>query len=347
MPEEPKDAKTAEVPSTPPVAAAPQDDKEKPAESSPAQEAASPTEETLSTVVEKAAQESLSREAASAAEKLSSTEKKEPAEESKPAPAEASTEEVPKEFHEHPAWKRIIGERNEAREKITQLETAARANQGLIDYCRERNITDDQFKNALEIVGLMNADPAKAYERMKPLIEQLEAHVGLRIPDDLAAKVKEGILDPETAAEVARLRAERTFGATRQQHETQARQQALVSSMVEGLNAWDRNKQQTDPDFKDKAVMVRGYFREMYEAKDSSGRSLNPVQTAQDAVALAEKAYAAVNEYLRKFVPPKAEQRVLATQKATTVNNKKKPGSTREAVAAALREKYDFDLGDE
>ena len=190
MPEKPDDAKTAEESSTQ------QDVEVKGQDSSTeGQQTKTQTEEpTLGDVVAEAARESLARE--EAAEKQatqgSQTEKETTAEVTKPSEEGEKHEEkeepdadVPKEFHEHPAWKRIIGERNEARDKLTSLETAAKANESLLEYCRKNEITDEQFKSALQVVSLWNSDPAKCYEMLQPMVAQLESHMGLRLPEDL------------------------------------------------------------------------------------------------------------------------------------------------------------------
>lgn len=347
------DANTEVESSTPPDATASRDDKDTTQGSSPSgNEAPSQNEESLATVVEKAAEESLSREEAANgnAEKISKTEEEgEKSDEEKAPSSESETQkddEVPKEFHEHPAWKRIIGERNEARDKVSQLETSAKAHESLLSYCRERNITDEQFRDALEVVTLINSDPTKAYEKLRPIVEALETHTGKRLPEDLEKKVSEGVLDPETAQEVARLRAEKQFGAVRQQTAEQQQRQQAVASMVQSLNDWDGNKRKTDPDFDKKAELVKGAFLALYQATDAQGRPINPIRTAQDAVALAEKAYADVNGKLSQFIPKKTEKRVLTHAGAGTSNTEKQPANLREAVAMELRRKHGFSLED-
>lgn len=354
MPKETQDANEELDSSTTPEATASPDAKENAADpSSTEKQPDDQTQETLGDVVEQAARESLAREeqaeTARAAEKVSSTEEKEPVPGDKATEGKVDTkkdEDVPKEFHEHPAWKRIIGERDAARVENERLQSAVKAETSLIEYCKQRGVTDDQFRQAMEVVSLLNTDPAKAYESLRPLVEQLESHMGLRLPQDLDAKVKEGILDPETAKEVARLRAEKTFSAQRGQVEARQREQAVVAQMVEGLNSWDKNKRETDPDFETKADLVRGVFLTMYQAQDAQGRLLNPVRTPQDAVALAEKAYAEVNSKIAKFGPARREQKVLTSRNATNVQQKTKPTTTKEAVAAMLREKHGIELGD-
>lgn len=350
MPEENKDDKPVVDPSPT------QDDKLKtdgtpsaPVEPKPIQ-----TEESLADVVSKAASESLAREAAeeSAALELSRTKEEKPVVEPEVPTADKSTEtkvdeEVPKEFNEHPAWKRIIGERNEARETIAKLEATVKEASSLTQYCRERNISTEQFQQAMDVVSLLNTDPTKAYERLQPIIAQLETHMGLRLPEDLEKKVKEGLLDPETAAEVAKLRSEKTFAEQRRQAETVSAQQANIAAMVKGLNEWDTNKRTGDPDFESKAELVRGMFLSLYQAQDAQGRQVNPVRTPQDAVALAERAYTLVNERIGKFVPRRPTKPALTSQGASTKVNNKPPKSTKEAVAAMLREKHGISLEDE
>lgn len=361
MNENEKDAKQ-EVESSPtPVVAAPQkDDKpiaEAPSPSSnrPAVQTEEPTfEETLA----KVADESLSRQAAddSNAELSSITKGEEgkgkSSSEEKPGSKEAPTselekpveEKVPEEFHKHPAWQRIIEERDEAKKQLETVKAGAEANQSLLRFCQERSISEQQFQSVLELASLVNTDPSKALEQLKPIVENLEAQTGKKLPTDIQKKVDEGLLDPETAAEVARLRAERGLSEKRQQVATQTEQQRSLASTVQALNDWNKAMLKSDPDFGKKVEMVKGIFLSLFNAVDASGRPINPIRHPQDAVALVEKAYKTVNEQIRSFVPNKTEQRVLTSTGASTKQVERAPKSTAEAVDKMLREKHGTSL---
>lgn len=359
MGEQTIDAKEESASSAAPVATASQDDKK--AESSTVERSEKQTE-TLASVVEQAARESLARErgeseesdeSARAAEKVSSTEEQESTEGEKATDGEKATEEgketkedeeVPQEFHEHPAWKRIISERNEARERITKLEAAANANVKLVEFCERRGIDDKQFQEGLEFMALINTDPVQAYEKLRPVYESLEAAMGKRLPEDLKKKVDEGVLDPETAEEVARLRAQQKFGEARGQQDAARQQRESLNAMVQGLNDWDANKRKTDPDFDKKAELVRGAFLSLYQKTDANGRPVHLIRTPQEAVALAEQAYKMVDDGIQRFVPKKGAKTVVTSRNAVPNNNKHAPRNLREAVAAELKEKHGIEL---
>ena len=147
------------------------------------------------------------------------------------------------------------------------------------------------------------------------------------------------MLDPETAKEVARLRADKEFGAQRQQAATQAAQQRVFASIVKGLNDWDTAKRSSDPDYDKKAELVRGVFTTLIQG--------NLPQSPEACCALAEKAYATVNERLAKFVPPNGARKVLTSTQASTKTIQRKPTTTREAVDQMLREKHGISLEEE
>ena len=357
MAEDNHDDKTGTESSTAPSAATTsQDDKQQTADSSAAATTTTQTEETLADVVQKAADASLAKEAGADGEgqDKSLTEKEEKTEvtkeatevktEDKPVVEAERDKDVPKKYSDDPAWQRIIKERNEAETRLKGLEAPLRFATGITKYCQERGITDQQFQQALEFVSLANSDPRAALAKLTPIVEQLSEVSGSKLPADLQKKVTEGVLDPETAAEVARLRADQKFGTARAQTEAQRQHAAVVSSMVQNLNAWDKNKRATDVDFDKKSELVRSRFLSLYQAMTKDGQPVNPVRSAADAVALAERAYADVQKSIEAFIPAKPAKRVLPSNGASTKTTKSAPGTMREAVAAMLREKYESGL---
>lgn len=260
------------------------------------------------------------------------------------APKDEKSEEQASEpeeppFHEHPRWKEIVSERNELKERAQSFETLAREQASIVRYCQENNVTVEQFQGMLEIAALLNNDPMKAYEKLKPIYETLTATSGDRLPDDLRQEVEDGLLSEERAKELARFRGQGNVWKAQQQTFAQRQQQAAQTAVQQGLSSWQDSKFKTDPDFRPKSnqtdpdgkyEMVCDKFRGMWLAR--------PPQNPQEAVAMVEQAYDAVQKSLARFAPKPAPKRALQSNGASR-NVNKQPASVDDIIDKVLSER--------
>lgn len=183
----------------------------------------------------------------------------------------------------------------------------------ITNFCQQNQITVEQFNGALEIQALLNTDPAKALERLKPLVEQLQGFTGDKLPDDLQAKVDTGKLELEDAREIASLRAKSQFGEKKVQFDRQAYERQAAKKFEQECNvaasSWETAKRTSDPDYRPKAKdtdpdgkweMTRDKYLAMLNQtrKDAATGQVvyvNPINTPQEMTQLMEKAYAAVH----------------------------------------------------
>lgn len=245
--------------------------------------------------------------------KTDSTEKKEEA--AVESEKDASNEEVP--FHEHPRWQQVNKELGEAKP------LAERAKK-LDQYLTETGISNAQFEDMLKIGALMNTDPAKALEALRPYVEALESYQGLRLPDDLKKKLDDGVIDEETAKETAILRARKDVDSRTAQQRAELQ---LSNSIGEALVSWETAKRKADPDFDKKYDLLLDRFNRLTQANKEK-------RSPQNSIALAEQAYKEVNDKLGIFVPKPAAKKVL-TSTGASVQTKTEPETFEEAVAAA------------
>lgn len=354
MANEQEDVEATETPSPSADATDSQDVEQ--VESSTTETHATETEPSLSDVVAEAARESLAREASAESEATQTEEEatqEKSGEETEAAldktkettEAAKADADVPKEFAKHPAWQRIMRERDEARTEAAKTKELAKAQDSLYDYCRQNHITEQQFKEGLNIISLVNTNPEKAYELLQPTIQQLEAHLGVRLPEDIQKKVSEGLLDPETGKELARLRAEKAFGKNSAQATEAQRAQANVRAMAEGLNEWDKNKTTADADFEKKRSEVMERYLYLLNEVDARGQKINLTRTPQEAVALAERALADVNTRWTARAPKPAPRKApISHRNASGSNGKVEIKTTKDAVSAMLAEKHGITL---
>ena len=205
-------------------------------------------------------------------------------------------------------FKEVITERNTARDQIKKMQVVVDDWRNLDSFCKANAITPDQFKNVVEMQALLNTDPAKALERLRPIVNELEGFVGNRLPEDLQKAVDEGEMSLKWAREVAKTRAQSRFGESKLKHDRQRiegeRQAELQSRIKTSVVSWETAKRESDPDYKPKAnasdpdgkwEFVQKYIHASATETDANGAFVNPITDEQTMTALMERAYKAVS----------------------------------------------------
>lgn len=238
----------------------------------------------------------------------------------------------------------LVAERNEARQAIEtskqEVETyrqRAEAYDTISAKVRETGASAEQIDQAVALLGLLNKDPAAAFEVLTPVYQSLERFVGNRLPDDLQEKVDGGYLDMESAKEIQRLRSANQFGRQQQQQSQrqteQERQDEAVSTLKASIHKatsdWETDWKKNDPDHQRKMPFV------MSEIKARMAEA-GGITSAAQAVKIAGEALDAVNERLSGLMPPKQEIKTV-TGGAVQPNSMPKPRSALEVVSNALR----------
>lgn len=205
-------------------------------------------------------------------------------------------------------FKEVITERNTAREQIKRMQVVVDDWRNLDSFCKQNAITPEQFKNVVEVQALLNTDPAKALERLRPIMNELEGFVGNKLPDDLQKLVDDGECSLRVAKELAQTRAKSRFGEGKLKHDRarieSERQAELQSRIKTSVVSWETSKRDSDPDYKPKAnatdpdgkwEFVQKYIHASATETDANGNFVNPITDERSMTALMEKAYAAVN----------------------------------------------------
>lgn len=209
---------------------------------------------------------------------------------------ESKSDEVPEEFHKHPAWQRIMSERDsykdraEGYDRITQaVETAG--------------ITNEEFNTGFNIMALMRSDPLKAREALKPYMDALDQHAGVQLPADLQEQVDGGYVTADHASEIARLRAQNGhLAAQREEISQQGAYQQQVhagNDMASAVTSLEQQWAASDPDFERKQPMVQSRVNELIASGEYT------LETTEDALAITQKAMDDVNSWVGAFKPQK------------------------------------------
>ena len=104
-------------------------------------------------------------------------------------------EDVPKEFHKHPAWKRIMEERNKAQEQIKELEgkeTLSTEDKEKLEKLNEVTSSREYIEASMKAQGYTPEAINKALSEKGFEVDKVEA------PDDFTLVTKTLNIDPKT-----------------------------------------------------------------------------------------------------------------------------------------------------
>lgn len=302
-----------------------------PADSSAVDVEDAKTPENLLSVIKSAVEKEPAPEASSAPEgEKVEPEAKEEAQEAEPKAEDDAN--LP--FHNHPRWKAVLAERDSFREPAE--------NYGKItEFMGNHGLAPEEVAEGFEIMALLKSgDPVKlgeAREWFSSRLQSLDDSLGNTLPEDLQTRVDEGLIDDDTAQELARtraaaaLRAEQDTARDAKAAEAAGMEQATAvqTGIVNAVQAWEERAKASDPDYAKKAELVIATSRAILARPGVVAPS-----TPEEAVALAEKALAEVNGHFKGLMPkPRAIAPVPAS---TSTVAKPAPTSLRGAVAAAL-----------
>lgn len=304
------------------------------AESSPAGETDAKDRQSLLSVIQDAVKKP--EDAAGASSTIEGAEKVEGEEEAPAAKAEGAGEEPDDSklpFHNHPRWQQVIAERNELKPRAEQFDRIT----GFMDSNR---LAPAEVAEGFEVMALLKSgDPDKlrqALEWFEPRVQALRGALGEVLPDDIQQKVDEGALDADAAAELAATRAAERLRVQREKDDgdraTSAEKARVASeaatAAAQAVQTWEDGIRKTDPDYARKAELVETTSMAMVLKE---GRP----NTAEEALALAKRAYAKVNEQFAALRPtPKPVNTV--TPAGSSARTTTQATTLRGALEAAL-----------
>ena len=200
--------------------------------------------------------------------------------------AQKAAEKLP--FHNHPRWKEVNA-------KLKEAEPAAEQYRKITTFMETNGLSQHEMVDGFRIMAMMKQDPAEAYKTLKGYVDKLAPFAGEVLPEELAKRVDDGFDSPETAKELARLRAQQDFNAARQQEELQRREQQQAAerthAMVSAVQAWEEAEKAKDPDWSEKYEMVNDRVIALLRTERPASPS--------DAIKIAQRALADVNARLR------------------------------------------------
>lgn len=273
-----------------------------------------------------------------APEESSTPEGKEERSEVEPEDGDKPTEEKAEDdadlpFHNHPRFKALIEERNTLREPAERYGK-------ITEFMQEHKLEPGEVAEGFEIMALLKSGTAeglgKAREWFAERLGDLDRTLGNSLPDDLRERVENGMLDEETAQELAQARANATLSETRtaadQARADEARQTeqaaARTHAMASAVTDWETRQKVSDPDYSKKAELVETTCRAIVQREGKAPT------TPEEATALADRALAEVNRQFKAVMPkPKP---IAPSPRSTSANTAPAPKTLREAIEGAV-----------
>lgn len=248
---------------------------------------------------------------------------------------------APTEINNHPAFKKVVSERTEARKQVKELQAQleplkadATRYQTLQTFLKTNNVDQKDAAEALKITALATTDPQAFYNKLVELTKQWGEHLGHTLPADLQSEVDQGIISPERAAELAKMRGQVTVATQQvervQQVSQEQQQRQEMEYRVKLYENWAAQVGQTDPDLKAKVPMIRDRMHYLLQTEGDPG-------SPEAAWNRLNRVYQEVNDSLRSFAPPKQPTAPSPRSTGTPVGATSAPSNYEEAMQVALQ----------
>lgn len=206
------------------------------------------------------------------------------------------------------------------------------------NFIKSNGLSYDEVGEGFEIMALMKSNPLQAREKLMKYVDALDQFAGVKLPADLQERVKHGLVDLETAQELARTRNQQMFESNRAAQEARARhtQQAQqttqqVQSEIQGIiQNWENGVAARDVDFAKKQPLIHDRIIAL--------RATMPVRNAQEVLAIVQRAYDDVNKNVSVMIPTRKPMNPVNSGMSSSSNlAAPAPKSVREAITQAIR----------
>jgi len=259
----------------------------------------------------------------------------------KAAAAEPKDDDASVPFHKHPAWQRrvarekvLAGENETLTAQVTELKRQADQLKVIEDFRASNGISVDETVAGFKMMALIKQDPAKALPELRKIVGSLELAIGERLPEDLQAQVDKGAIDETAAKETARLRAvNKRLTETVDQSRTRETEREVAGTreaIRSEVSKWEQGLKASDPDWSEKSELVQDKVLAIVQA---TGRA---PATPEDALALAQTAYAEVNKTFARLRPAPRATRPAPASGSSATGAKAQPKTMLEAARMAV-----------
>jgi len=239
-------------------------------------------------------------------------------------------------------FKNVIDQRNGLKEELQQttrqVETFKKGHdnyQAIESFMWTNEIPTEDVVGALEVLALMNSDPAEAARRLQPTMQRLQQFTGELLPADVQEQVDTGEISETAARELVasrnQNRHQQYWQGKRQESEQQRSRQERVTAvrneMAQAANTEQKVISQNDPDYKQKAPLVRDRLQVLIQQHQPN--------SAEAAKKLVRQAYSDVSKAMGKARPDIKPGPSSNETGKTNPQRKAEPETMAEAIARA------------
>ena len=258
-----------------------------------------------------------------------------------PEPTEAELAAAPKGLRRR--FQQVRQQNARLKEQVASVQPDAQQYQKLQSFMASNELDARSAANALRIAALVQGaingrvDPVSVVGELTHWADQLKGLTGDSLPPDVQKRLDDGVIDDDTAKEIARLRARDLTTQRRAELDTQALTTRATSAQAEhifsAIQAWERTVRARDPDYARKAKLVETTAKSLRLERYGNGMPPS-VEVAQ---ALAQEAYDMVTRELASALPAQSTVRTPlngATSPKSTVRTE--PKTSLEAAIQGL-----------
>lgn len=235
--------------------------------------------------------------------------------------------------------KKLLAEVDKREDALKEVQPAVEGYNRLTGFLKDNGISMDDANSALDLVADLKRDPKRAYDRLLPVMLDLQRIVGITLPDDLKQEMDNGYISEERAREIARGRADiarrelsdqETAARTESQKVEDAQRQG--KAVEQSVTSWETKWKNSDPDYPKLRNEVQdeielGLMRAQREGKLPG--------SPEAAVKFAEACLKRVKEKIARLQPNKQEV-VHVSGSSSGTNTVSRPKTLQEALLNAV-----------
>lgn len=233
-------------------------------------------------------------------------------------------------------FERLLGQRNEARTALEQIQPELTQHRQLQGYLQQHQLAPDDVNMLLGVGAALRRGDYKAFlDGVTPYVMVAQEAMGLRIAPDLQQQVNDGLISEDAARAHTRDRHRANQAEHRLREQTSAvtagEQQRNVATIRSSVDQWEASVRSRDPDYAHKADTVRRFSQALLQERGVP-------QTPEQAVALVQAAYDEANKTLIALRPrPQATRATPSSVHIATGGGSVEPTSMKEAALLALQ----------
>lgn len=234
--------------------------------------------------------------------------------------------------------KKAEREKSELQAEMTPLRDAHERFSTLQNYVKEHDIQPQNVTLAFDAMAKMSRGDFQGFiDAIKPFYDHAMQAAGAAISPDLQQRVDDGYLTEEDAKELTRARVQtQTFKGQAEQfrqrdseRQQQERQSQQTNGILTAINDREAQLKASDPDYALKSQAMKAEIQWLLE------NGAVP-KTAQQALAMVNKAYENVSaKYVKPVAPKPTPPRPSAS---TPPRGRPEPATTKDAITQSLRD---------